>query len=96
LVDAIKNGRCQLDELKDEDLPSDLVKLDKAARKARVDQAAKERQTIQTRILELNQKREQFLAVERKKRAGAKDDTLDRAVVKAIRDQAARQHFTFE
>jgi hypothetical protein len=96
LVDAIKNGRCQLDELKNEDLPPQLAKLDKAARKARVEQAAKERQTIQARILELNQKREQFLAAERKKQAGAKDDTLDRAFSKAIRDQATRQHFTFE
>jgi len=96
LVDAIKNGRCKLDELKDEELPPDLAKLDKAARKARVDQAAKERQTIQTRILGLNQKREQYLAAERKKRAGTKDDTLDRAVAKAIRDQATRHHFKFE
>jgi len=96
LVDAIKNGRCQLDELKTEDLPPELAKLDKAGRKAKVEQAAKERQTIQTRILELNQKREQFLAAERKKQAGAKDNTLDRAIVKAIRDQATRQHFTFE
>jgi hypothetical protein len=96
LVDAIKNGRCKLEELKDEDLPPDMVKLDKAARQARVDRAAKERQTIQTRINELNQKREQFLAAERKKRAGVKEDTLDQAIVKAIRDQATRQHFTFE
>jgi von Willebrand factor type A domain len=96
LVDAIKNGRCKLEELKDEDLPPDFAKLDKAARKAKVDQAAKERRTIQTRILELNQKREQFLAAERKKRSGAKQDTLGRAFSKAIRDQATRQHFTFE
>ncbi len=96
LVDAIKNGRCKLEDLKDEDLPPEMAKLDKAARKARVEQAAKERQTIQTRINDLNQKREQFLAAERKKQAGAKDDTLDQAIVKAIRDQATRQHFKFE
>ena len=32
LVDAIKNGKCKLDDLKDEDLPEDLRKLDKAGR----------------------------------------------------------------
>jgi hypothetical protein len=96
LVDAIKNGRCKLEELKDEDFPPEMAKLDKGARKAKVEQAAKERHSIQTRILELNQKREQFLAAEHKKRAGATEDTLDRAVSKAIRDQATRQHFTFE
>jgi hypothetical protein len=96
LVDAIKNGRCKLEELKDEDLPADMVKLDKAARQARVEQAAKDRQAIQTRINELNVKREQFLAAERKKQTGAKDDTLDQAIVKAIRNQATRQNFKFE
>ena len=40
LVDAIKNGKCKLDEIKDEDLPDDLRKLDKAGRKAKVDEAA--------------------------------------------------------
>ena len=34
LVDAIKNGKCKLDDLKAEDLPTDLRKLDKTARKA--------------------------------------------------------------
>ncbi len=73
-----------------------MAKLDKAARKAKVEEAARQRQTIQTRILELNKKREQYLAAERKKRAGAKDDTLDQAISKAIRDQAMQHHFKFE
>jgi hypothetical protein len=96
LVDAIKNGHCKLEDVKDEDLPPDMVKLDKAARAARVDRAAKERQAISARINELSRKREEFLTAERKKRANAKEDTLDQAIVKAIRDQARRQHFTFE
>ena len=40
LVDAIKNGKCKLEDLKTEDLPADLRKLDKAARKAKVEEAA--------------------------------------------------------
>jgi len=96
LVDAIKNGKCKLEELKDEDLPPEMAKLDKAARKTKVEAAAKERQTLQTRINELSRRREQFLAAELKKRAGAKDDTLHRAIGKAVREQATRQHFTFE
>ncbi len=96
LVDAIKNGKCNLDEIKDEELPADLRKLDKAARKAKVEGAGKQRAAIQAEILTLNKRRDEFLTVERKKQAGAKADTLDQAIVKAIRDQAARQHFTFE
>jgi von Willebrand factor type A domain len=96
LVDAIKNGKCNLDEVKDEDLPADLQKLDKAARKSKVDAAAKQREEIQAQILKLNKDREQFLAVERKKQLGTKADTLDQAIVRAIRDQATRHNFKFE
>ena len=91
LVDAIKNGKCKLEDVKDEDLPDDLRKLDKAGRKAKVDEAAKQREEIQAQILKLNKEREQFLAAERKKQLGAKEDTLDQAIVKAIREQATRQ-----
>jgi hypothetical protein len=96
LVDAIKNGKCNLEELKDEDLPDDLKKLDKVARKSKVDAAAKQREAIQAQILKLNKEREQFLVVERKKQLGSKADTLDQAIVKTIRDQATRQNFKFE
>jgi von Willebrand factor type A domain len=96
LVDAIKNGKCKLEEVKDEDLPADLQKLDQAARKSKVDAAATQRVAIQAQILKLNKDREQFLAVERKKQLGNKADTLDQAIVKAIRDQATRHNFKFE
>jgi hypothetical protein len=96
LVDAIKNGKCKLEDVKTEDLPPELQKLDAAGRKAKVSEAAKERAEIQGQILKLNKEREQYLAAERKKRQGTKQDTLDQAITKAIRDQAARQNFKFE
>jgi hypothetical protein len=96
LVDAIKNGTCKLAEMKDEDLPENLRKLDKAARQAKVDEAAKQRAAIQSRIADLNAKREKFLVAERAKLQRTKEDSLDKAIVKAIRDQATRHHITFE
>jgi hypothetical protein len=96
LVDAIKNGKCKLEEVKDEELPADFRKLDQAARKSKVEAAAKQREGIQAQINKLNKEREQFLAAERKKQIGNKADTLDQAIVKTIRDQATRQNFKFE
>jgi hypothetical protein len=96
LVDAIKNGKCKLEELKDDDLPPDMARLDKTARKAKVEAAAKERKTLQSRINELSRQRDRFQAAELKKRAGAKDETLHQAISKAVREQATRQHFSFE
>ena len=88
LVDAIKNGKCKLDDLKDEDLPEDFRKLDKAGRKANVEEATRQREEIQKRILDLNKDREAFLAAERKKQAEEGKETLDTVILKAVRDQA--------
>jgi hypothetical protein len=96
LVDAIANGKCKLEELKAEDLPEDLRKLDQAGRKAKVDEARKQRVEIQAKILKLNEQREAFLAVERKKQATQREQTLDQVMCKTVRDQAARNNFKFE
>ena len=59
LVDAIKNNQTKLEDVKDEDLPADLRKLDKAGRKAKVDEAGRQRDAMQKRINTLNSEREQ-------------------------------------
>ncbi len=96
LVDAIANGKCKLEDVKSEDLPEDLRKLDQTGRKAKVDEARKEREEIQKKILKLNQEREAFLATERKKHSSEQQQTLDQVICKTIRDQAARNNFKFE
>jgi hypothetical protein len=97
LVDAIKNGKCKLEEVKTEDLPADLQKLDAAGRKAKVAEAAKQREEIQAKIGRLNREREAFLTAERKKQATQqREETLDQVICRTIRAQAAQQNFKFE
>jgi hypothetical protein len=96
LVDAIKNGTCKLEEVKADDLPEDLRKLDLSARKARVEEFGKRRESIQKRILDLNKEREEFLNDERKKQVEAGKETLDSAILDAIRQQASRANIRFE
>jgi von Willebrand factor type A domain len=96
LVDAIKNGKCKLDDLKDDELPDDFRKLSKAERRARVGDMGAEREKIQKRILTLNKERETFLAAERKKHVDQGKETLDSAILKAVREQAARANIRFE
>jgi hypothetical protein len=96
LVDAIKTGKCKLEDLKDDDLPEDLRKLSKAERLACVNDKSAQRDSVQKRILALHREREAFLAAERKKRAGASEETLDTAILKAVREQAARANIQFE
>jgi hypothetical protein len=96
LVDALKTGACKLEDVKDEDLPEDLRELDPAARKARVEEAAARRESIQKRILDLNTQREAYLAAERKAQAAEGRETLDSAILEAVRAQAARANFRFD
>jgi hypothetical protein len=96
LVDAIANGKCKLEDIKTEDLPAALQKLDAAGRKAKVDEARKQRAEIQAKINNLSKEREAYLAAERKKRATQKEETLDQVICRTVRDQAGRNHFTFE
>jgi hypothetical protein len=96
LVDAIKTGKCKLEDLKDDELPDDLRKLSKAARQARVDDQRTRRESIQNRILLLNKEREAFLGAERKKQVEAGKETLDSAILNAIREQATRADIRFE
>jgi hypothetical protein len=96
LVDAIKTGRCTIDDLKDEDLPESLRKLDKAGRKAQIDSLTKQREKIQKQILDLNRDRETFLAAERKRLAEGDEETLDTVILKAVREQASRANIQFD
>jgi hypothetical protein len=96
LVDAIKNGKCKLEDVKAEDLPPDLQKLDNAGRRAKVEAASRQRAKIQADILALTKEREAYLAAKRKQQTVPRADTLEEAITKAVRDQATRQHFTFE
>lgn len=96
LVDAIKTGRCKLEDVKDEELPEELRKLSKAERKTRVDAQTTQRETIQKRILVLNKEREAFLAAERKKQAESGKETLDSVILKAVREQANRANIRFD
>jgi len=97
LVDAIKTGRCKLDDLKDDDLNEDFRKLSKAQRQASVEKATKEREGIQKRILDLNKQREAFVAAEAKKQAeSGQQETLDTVILKAVREQASRANIKFE
>jgi len=96
LVDAIKTGKCKLEDLKEDELPEELRGLGLAERIARVKERISKRQEIQDRILVLTKERETFLAAERKKRSGESRETLDSAIIEAVRSQATRANIEFE
>lgn len=96
LVDASQDGQFKLEDLKAEDLPENMRKMDAGERKAYVEAKATERAKIQKEIAALAIEREKYVSEELKKRGENKDDTLGRAMIDAARKQAEKLEFKFE
>ena len=96
LVDALKEKKADLQALKVEDLPAEMKSMKEAERKAYVEGKAKERIEIQEKIQKLNEDRKKFVAEELRKRSEKGEDTLEGAMLKAIREEARKKEFTFE
>jgi len=94
LVDANKKDGVKLEKILEADLPTELKALKPEERQAYIDQKAAERAKIQAQINDLNKDRQKYVA-EKTKESGA-DDTLDKAIVKAVREQAEKKAITFK
>lgn len=91
LVDAEKEGKVNLEEIKKENLPPALQKKTKAELKTYVKLKAKERAEIQQQIKDLNKKRRQYIA--KKQKENVKKDDLNNAMIKAIKKQAKLKNY---
>jgi hypothetical protein len=95
LVDAKKEGQVDLDKIPAKDLPPEMQKMTPAQRKAHVDNAAKKRTEIQTKIQKLDTERKKFIAAEMKKKTpGA--NTLDAAIVASARVAGEKKGYKFQ
>ncbi len=94
LVDAKVVGGVRVESIKDDELPAEMRRMSPAERNAYVDKMARQRAEIQARIQKLVKAREGHVAAEMKKLAGG--DTLDEAVLGAVREQARRKNYVFE
>lgn len=93
LVDAVKNEKVKISDIKKEELPAELKGKDAEEIKTYVEQKAAERTKIQKAIQELNTKRSEYIAAENKK-TGAQN-TLHSAMTKAMREKAEKLGFVF-
>jgi hypothetical protein len=96
LVDGLEKKAVKLEDLKEEELPAEMKGKTLEQKKEVVEANAKKRKELQAEIQKLNVEREKFIAAEQAKQTGSKADTLDTAVIKAVREQAAKKEFKFE
>ncbi len=94
LVDAAKDKNFEISKLKTEELPAEMQKMDSAERKAFVEKNSQERAELQAKINQLNREREKYVAQRMKEATGT--NTLDAAVITAVREQSAKRNFKFE
>ena len=90
LLQSLENGSVKLEAVKEEDLPNELQKLSPAERKREIERRLEERRKLRAEIVSLSKQRDEFLAAERKKRAGGAGG-FDAAVATALKNQMTRK-----
>jgi len=93
LVDARKAGAVKLEELPEAEMPDEMKKMSPAERDGYVAAMQKKREALQEKIARLHRERERFVKEKLKGQAAA--STLDAAIIKALRSQAAGKKFSF-
>ena len=98
LVDAKEDDKKILDKVDFKTLPDSLQKKNKAELEAIINQKSNERGNIQKEILNINKKRETYIANEKmnKLKTGNNSKTLESEVEKIIREQAIRFNMKIE
>ncbi|MDD2806756.1 MAG: FlgO family outer membrane protein [Elusimicrobiales bacterium] len=94
LVTALENGSMKRSEIKTDQLPEEFRKMDEKELEKTLDAKLAERKKIKEEILRLRNERAAWLAAEEKKPAAA-PDTLDKAVIGAVRRQAGAKGYKF-
>ena len=95
LVDAVGNDKVKLEDLKDEELPEHMRKMDASERRDYVADNASKRGDIQEKIRKLNDERKKFVADKRREMQESEGDTLDSVMIKAVREQGEKRNFDF-
>jgi von Willebrand factor type A domain len=94
LVDAAKEQKFDVAKLKPEELPAEMRKMSVSERKAFIEKNATERGELHKKVQQLNAERDKYVAQRRKETSGA--DTLDAAVISAVREQGAKRNLVFK
>lgn len=91
LVDAKKAGQVKLEAMDEADLPQEMKGMSAQERNEYVAALQSKREALQKKIARLHNERERFVADKLKNHAAA--NTLDGAIIRALRQQAALKNF---
>ena len=95
LVDALENGKVELDKMAESELPAELRKMPKGKRKDYVQKMIKERKEIKKQIGRLSQERSKYVAGKKKEMNAPSVATMDQAITSAVQKQGGAKKFVF-
>jgi Mg-chelatase subunit ChlD len=95
LIDAVKEKRVKLEDVKDEELPDPLRKLKPAERKAYLEKVEKKREELRKKAGELDRQRTDYIQNEIRKQGKSARDSFDEQVLVLLRKQAKRFHIEY-
>ena len=93
LVDATRENKVKLEEVAEAEFPENMRKMTPDERKAYVAEQTKKRADLQKQITDLGAQRDKYVAEKRREQAAGGADTLDAAMLKAVREQMAKKEF---
>lgn len=95
LVDAIEEGKVDLDTVKPTSLPAPMQSMGKVERKRFVEQSAKQRAAIKQEIKVLSMERDKIIAKKKRESAEKLVNTVNDALISAIHKQGKSKNFVF-
>jgi Mg-chelatase subunit ChlD len=93
LLDAVKSKKVKLEELKKDDLPPEMQKMDPKEQKEYLEKLDKKRTDLQKEALELDKKRTEYIAKELEKTKGKSG--FDMQVLEILRKQAKKMKIEY-
>ncbi|MEI7482515.1 MAG: FlgO family outer membrane protein [Elusimicrobiota bacterium] len=94
IITAVESGAMKRSDIKKEQLPEELRKMDKAQLDKHIDSKLAERKKIKADIIRLQEERKSYIARQEKTQSGA-PVTLDKAVIDAVHKQAVKKGYKF-
>ena len=94
LVDAEGTGKVKVAEMKKDDLPEKMKKMNPKEREKYLKNMLKKREELKLKIKELKKNRDKYVLNKRKEISGK--DSLDSAIISAIKEQAKKKDFKFK
>jgi hypothetical protein len=96
LVYDLESGKADLDDLKEEDLPKELQKMNKSELENHLAAQSKKRKELQAEIKDLAKKRQLFIEKKLKMEKGKGAESLDMKIYECIQIQAADKNIVYK